>query len=133
MWLWLYYLELQSYSIKFKRSLEVNFNNIISYQRPKSFLKDELGYSSKLRTSRFHLWKNSKLVYMQMEFAARILSWINNSKVIVSVDESSYAWSIKVNNSYYSKKRSYPIINSYYKGRLNLIFTIKMEGHMIIL
>ena len=40
-----------------------------------------------MRTSRSYLSRYPKLIYIQVVFAARMLSWINIFKVIVNVDD----------------------------------------------
>ena len=68
-------------------------------------MQNELGYSYKRGASRSFFSKNPKLVYLQAVFAARMLSWINNSKVIINVDESSYTKSTKIDYSWFPEER----------------------------
>ena len=96
-------------------------------------MQNELGYSYKRGASRSFLSKNPKLVYMQAVFAARMLSWINNSKVIINVDESSYTKSTKIDYSWLPRGKSYPIINTHWKASLNWIFAITTQGQWIAL
>ena len=67
--------------------LKKEFSKDHPISRIMKFMQNELEYSYRRGANRSNLSQNPKLVYMQAVFATRMLSWINNSKVIVNIDD----------------------------------------------
>ena len=103
----------------------------IGYNELRIYLKNCLGFRFKRGSSRAAWSMKKELKYLQAIFSWRILSDLYTNRLVVNVDESSFGRSIKANYSWLPKGSTYPIINTNWEGRVNLIFGLFSNGRWI--
>ena len=95
------------------------------------FLKEDLRLSYKRGSDRLTLSMNPKLKYQQAIFSCRMIKKLESREIVINVDESSYTRSVKTNYSWLPKGRMKPIVNTIWRGRVNLIFGLCSDGNYI--
>ena len=67
-------------------------------------------------------------IYLQSIFSSRILTAIYHKEFIINVDGSSFSRSVRNNYSWLPKGKSFPILNTLWKGSSNILLALSIDG-----
>ena len=111
-----------------RKLLEIQLNEIYSYQKIKSFVQKVMRFSYKKGSSRPPRYINRRIQLVKLQFCTEILDLIAKGQIIINIDESSFDLSVKQDYSWLPIGQNFPIINDRFKGRACLILAVWSTG-----